>query len=52
MIHEFSRTQQLIGTEGLEKLRHSSVLVFGIGGVGSHCAEALARAGDYRTREE
>ena len=45
MIHEFSRTQQLIGTEGLEKLRHSSVLVFGIGGVGSHCAEALARAG-------
>ena len=45
MTHEFSRTQQLIGTEGLEKLRHSSVLVFGIGGVGSHCAEALARAG-------
>ena len=44
MTHEFSRTQQLIGTEGLEKLRHSSVLVFGIGGVGSHCAEALARA--------
>lgn len=44
MIHPFSRTELLIGTEGLERLRRSSVLVFGVGGVGSHCIEALARS--------
>ncbi len=35
----------LIGSEGLAALRRSSVVVFGIGGVGSHAAEALARTG-------
>lgn len=45
MIHEFSRTELLIGREGLKRLAASTVLVFGIGGVGSHCAEALARSG-------
>lgn len=45
MIHEFSRTELLIGGEGLKKLRDSSILVFGVGGVGSHCIEALARSG-------
>lgn len=45
MIHEFSRTQLLIGAEGLEKLSSSTVMVFGVGGVGSHCIEALARCG-------
>ncbi|AFM43313.1 dinucleotide-utilizing enzyme possibly involved in molybdopterin or thiamin biosynthesis [Desulfosporosinus acidiphilus SJ4] len=40
----FSRTELLIGSEGLEKLHHSTVLVFGIGGVGSYAVEALARA--------
>lgn len=44
-MHEFSRTEMLIGTEGLQKLRASRVLVAGVGGVGSHCIEALARAG-------
>lgn len=44
-MHEFSRTELLIGTEGLKKLRGASVMVFGVGGVGSHCIEALARSG-------
>jgi tRNA threonylcarbamoyladenosine dehydratase len=44
MEHTFSRTELLIGTEGIEKLRHSTVLIFGIGGVGSYTVEALARA--------
>lgn len=45
MVHEFSRTELLIGEEGLAKLKKSAVLVFGVGGVGSHCIEALARCG-------
>ncbi len=45
MTDEFSRTQLLIGSEGLARLKNSSVLVFGVGGVGSHCIEALARSG-------
>ena len=45
MIHEFSRTQLLTGAAGLDRLRDSTVLVFGVGGVGSHCIEALARSG-------
>jgi len=44
-LHRFSRTEILIGREGLEKLRTSSVAVFGLGGVGGHAAEALCRAG-------
>lgn len=43
--HKFSRTELLIGSEGLEKLEKSKVVVFGIGGVGSFTAEALARGG-------
>jgi len=41
----FSRTQQLIGKEGLVTLNNTKVAVFGIGGVGSYVAEGLARAG-------
>ncbi len=41
----FQREILLIGQEGYERLRDSHVAVFGIGGVGSFCAEALARAG-------
>ena len=44
MEHPFSRTARLIGEEGLQKLRQSSVMIFGIGGVGSYTAEALARS--------
>ena len=45
MIHEFSRTELLIGEEGLKRLANATVMVLGVGGVGSHCIEALARSG-------
>jgi tRNA threonylcarbamoyladenosine dehydratase len=44
-LHRFSRTELLIGPEGVEKLRGSTVAVFGLGGVGGYAAEALCRAG-------
>lgn len=40
-----TRTSLIIGQEGLEKLKNSNVIVFGVGGVGSFAAEAIARAG-------
>ncbi len=43
--HLFSRTELLIGKDGLDKLKESKVVVLGIGGVGSFAVEALARAG-------
>lgn len=45
MTHEFSRTELIIGSENLQKLADSTIVIFGIGGVGSHCTEALARCG-------
>jgi len=39
------RTAMLLGEQGIERLRHSRVLICGVGGVGSFIAEALARAG-------
>lgn len=45
MINEYSRTELLLGEEGISNLKKSSVMVFGVGGVGSHCIEALARSG-------
>ena len=45
MSEQFSRTELLIGKEGIEKLQNSKVAVFGIGGVGSYVVEGLARAG-------
>ncbi|MDR2005700.1 MAG: tRNA threonylcarbamoyladenosine dehydratase [Acidaminococcales bacterium] len=44
-MRQFSRTELIIGKWGLEKLRVSKIAVFGVGGVGSFVAEALARAG-------
>ena len=41
----FARTEMLLGDAGLTRLAASSVAVFGVGGVGSFTAEALARAG-------
>ena len=41
----FARTMQLIGEEGLARLRGATVAVFGLGAVGSYVVEALARAG-------
>lgn len=43
--HFLSRTELLIGKEGLDKLKKSKVIVFGIGGVGSFTTEALVRSG-------
>lgn len=45
MLDQFSRTELLIGREGIEKLQNAKVAVFGIGGVGSYVVEGLARAG-------
>ena len=45
MINEFSRTELLLGTEKLNRLKNSAVAVFGVGGVGGYVAEALARSG-------
>ena len=45
MATQFSRTEMLIGREGLSKLQKARVAVFGIGGVGGYAIEALARAG-------
>lgn len=39
------RTELLIGSEQLEKLHHSHVLIVGLGGVGAYAAEQLCRAG-------
>ena len=41
----FTRTIQLLGEDGFSRLSRASVAVFGLGGVGGHCTEALARAG-------
>ena len=44
-MNQFARTELLIGSEGLEKLKRSHIAVFGIGGVGGFIAESLARCG-------
>ena len=41
----FERTRLLVGDEGIERLARAAVVVFGLGGVGSYAAEAIARAG-------
>ena len=41
----FSRTELLLGKPALEKLKQSTVAVFGLGGVGGYVVEALARSG-------
>lgn len=45
MLERDSRTAMLIGELALEKIKSSRVAVFGLGGVGGHATEALARAG-------
>ncbi len=41
----FSRTEQLLGSDAMLVLKQARVLLFGVGGVGSHAAEALVRSG-------
>ena len=45
MLNQFSRTELLLGKEAMEKLGHSRVAVFGVGGVGGYVCEALVRSG-------
>lgn len=45
MKEEYSRTAMLLGEAAVKKLNNSGVIIFGLGGVGSYTAEALARAG-------
>ena len=45
MQEAFVRTAMLLGEDAMEVLAQKHVAVFGLGGVGSFCAEALARAG-------
>lgn len=45
MSETFIRTELLLGTEGVERLKQSKVAIFGVGGVGGYVAEALARSG-------
>lgn len=45
MKEQFYRSSLLLGEEGIEKLNKSRVIIFGVGGVGSICAEAIVRAG-------
>ena len=42
---QFIRGVGVLGEDGIEKLNNSRVIVFGVGGVGGFCAEALCRAG-------
>ena len=44
-MNRFQRTKILLGDEAFDKLQKAHVAVFGLGGVGSHAAESLARSG-------
>ncbi len=44
-VNQFSRTEMLLGKGFTEKVSEKKVILFGLGGVGSYAAEALARAG-------
>ncbi len=44
-MNQFSRTELLLGKNGVEKLKSAHVAVFGLGGVGSYAVEALCRSG-------
>ena len=41
----FNRTELLLGADAMERIREKRVIIFGVGGVGSWCAECLVREG-------
>ena len=45
MAERFDRTKRLLGADAMERLQNAHVAVFGIGGVGGHAVDALARSG-------
>ena len=45
MKESFYRTAMLLGEEAEERLNRAHVIVFGAGGVGGHCVDALVRSG-------
>ena len=45
MADQFARTRAMFGTQGMERLFHARVAVFGVGGGGGYAVEALARSG-------
>lgn len=45
MDNAFSRTALLLGEDALQKLKNCRIAIFGLGGVGGYCLEALARSG-------
>ncbi|MBE7032185.1 MAG: tRNA threonylcarbamoyladenosine dehydratase [Ruminococcaceae bacterium] len=45
MSDAFTRTEMLLGAENIEKLKNAHIAIFGLGGVGGHAVEALARCG-------
>jgi tRNA A37 threonylcarbamoyladenosine dehydratase len=44
-LNEFERTALLLGDASIERLNGARIALFGVGGVGGHCGEALARSG-------
>ena len=44
-MNQFARTELLLKTEGVQKLKNTHIAVFGLGGVGSYVVEALCRSG-------
>ena len=44
----FQRAQLLLGSEAMDRMANANVILFGVGGVGSWCAEALVRSGVYK----
>lgn len=45
MTDQFARSRAMFGAQGMERLFHARVAVFGVGGVGGYAVEALARSG-------
>ena len=50
-MNPFSRTQFLLGSEAMEKLKNARIAVFGVGGVGGYTVEALAELWECSPQE-